>query len=84
MRLALSSPRTWVVIVLVIMVAGAFMSPVAGGAADQELVPPVVNHVDAAEPSTGGMGDRTGVQETVTYTVRNADGKVIEQGVTGP
>ena len=84
MKLTLRNPRTWVVIVLSLLLVIAFASPFGGGplsvteAAPQTSVAPTPE----SEPFKG-LGDRTGVQDVVSYTVRDASGKVIEQGTTG-
>ena len=83
-NLMLRSPRTWVVIALSVLLVVALLSPLRGtGPSVTEAAPQAANGpVETNQPSSG-MGDRTGVQDVVTYTVRDSSGRVIEQGTTG-
>lgn len=84
MNITLRNPRTWVVIALSLLLVLAFISPFGGGqlvvteAAPQIQIDPSVD--DQPVP---GLGDRAGVQDVVSFTVRNSSGKVIQQGTTG-
>ena len=85
MKLTLSNPRTWIVIVLSLLLVTALMSPFGGesGLSVTEAAPAPSTVTNLESEPASGMGDRAGVQDVVTYTVRNSSGKVIEQGTTG-